>query len=140
MPATPLSRMAASDALPSAVPHVPSILVIDPDPGTQRLLHVVLQPQGSLHPAASIEEAHAWLTQYRPQLIIASLELPGAARGLGLLPTLRQLGMPLPPVIGLTSTGWRSERTRYLRHGLTACLLKPFTVAELRATVRDLLA
>ncbi|RMH50918.1 MAG: response regulator, partial [Bacteroidetes bacterium] len=127
-----------------AIPHPPereraTVLVLDPDPATQRLLQILLEPSHDVRLASTLAEALACLRQEPVALVIASMELPGALRGAGVLEALHHPGRT-PAVIGLTSTGWHRERAMLLASGLAECLYKPFRAHELRAAVRRVLA
>ena len=113
------------------------ILVVDDDPGIQRLLKRYLDEQG--FSTAVVGDGMAmdqWLQQHQADLIILDLMLPGED-GLSLARRLRVSGNT--PIIMLTARGEEVDRIIGLEMGADDYLPKPFNPRELLARIRAVL-
>lgn len=74
-----------------------SVLYIDADPKMNRILSCIFEKysQMSVFPAASGEEAVAWLSRYRADVVVSTYNLP-SMNGIDLLISLRSRGVTLP--------------------------------------------
>jgi len=76
----------------------------------------------------------------RPDLVLTDLMMPGM-NGEELVRLLRQMPtLSSTSIVVLTAVADEELRVRLLRQGVQDCLNKPFSVAELRARVRNLIA
>ncbi len=115
----------------------PTILIVDDDPGIQRLLCRYLSEQGFVTAVAGDGESmDAFLSKQHPDLIILDLMLPGED-GLSLARRLRVSGNT--PIIMLTARGEEIDRIIGLEMGADDYLAKPFNPRELLARIRAVL-
>ncbi len=115
----------------------PMILIVDDDPGIQRLLSRYLSEQGFVTAVAGDGKSmDAFLGKQHPDLIIMDLMLPGED-GLSLVRRLRVSGNI--PIIMLTARGEDIDRIIGLEMGADDYLAKPFNPRELLARVRAVL-
>ncbi len=115
----------------------PNILIVDDDPGIQRLLSRYLSEQGFVtFVAGDGKSMDAFLGKQHPDLIIMDLMLPGED-GLSLVRRLRVSGNI--PIIMLTARGEDVDRIIGLEMGADDYLAKPFNPRELLARVRAVL-
>jgi DNA-binding response OmpR family regulator len=115
----------------------PTILIVDDDPGIQRLLSRYLTEQGFVTAVAGGGKSmDAFLSKQHPDLIILDLMLPGED-GLSLARRLRVSGNT--PIIMLTARGEEVDRIIGLEMGADDSLPKPFNPRELLARIRAVL-
>lgn len=111
------------------------ILVVDEDPDTLDLLsRQVLTPQG--YQVVTASEAGAAIQkalQFGPDLIIASLTLPGLS-GKDLLVALRSQGTDVPMIV-TTKKGMEADAIQAFRLGAHDYLVKPLREAEVIAAL-----
>jgi DNA-binding response OmpR family regulator len=113
------------------------ILVVDDDPGIQRLLKRYLDEQGfSTTLVGDGKSMDQWLQQHEADLIILDLMLPGED-GLSLARRLRVSGNT--PIIMLTARSEDVDRIIGLEMGADDYLPKPFNPRELLARIRAVL-
>ena len=114
-----------------------TILIVDDDPGIQRMLSRYLGEQG-YHTAVAGDgkSMDAFLDGQSPDLIIMDLMLPGED-GLSLVRRLRVSGAI--PIIMLTAKGEDLDRIIGLEMGADDYLAKPFNPRELLARIRAIL-
>jgi DNA-binding response OmpR family regulator len=114
-----------------------TILIVDDDPGLQRLLSRYLTEQGFVTAVAGDGKSmDAFLSKQHPDLIILDLMLPGED-GLSLARRLRVSGHT--PIIMLTARGEEIDRIIGLEMGADDYLAKPFNPRELLARIRAVL-
>lgn len=114
------------------LPHPPTLLLVDDNPDTQRLLGDYLQLQGfQVLQAANGCEALSLATSHLPQIILMDIQMPGMDG----LETIRQLkNIPKTasiPVIALTALAMSSDRDRCLLAGAVDYLSKPMNLKQL---------
>ena len=114
------------------------ILVVDDEPHIRQLSTKVLIHSG-YHVDAAADGAAAWeaLSADSYDLLITDHNMPKLT-GVELLKKLRAARMALP-IIMATGTLPKEEFTRYPWLQPAATLLKPYTIAELLGTVKDVL-
>jgi two-component system KDP operon response regulator KdpE len=113
------------------------ILIIDDDALLLRMIDLSLQPQGlSVFTARDGKEGLALFHQIAPDLVILDIMMPGID-GWEICARLRQISSV--PIIFLTALGSEENIVEGLMGGADDYLVKPFTVAELRARVMALL-
>jgi DNA-binding response OmpR family regulator len=111
----------------------PHLLVIDPDPGTRKILREFLARAGfQSEEAAFLDGALARLAGSRPAAVVVHDGIEGAA-GLEILEALRAHHPDLPVVF----IAQRGDRRIAAGASLaaTACVSKPFHIADLLAAV-----
>ena len=118
-----------------------TILVVDDNSITQRMVGYILQQQG--HHVVAAEHGHAALTLLDEQtcdLVIADLTMP-IMDGLTLLHHLRaDERYHALPVVMLTASVLDQDRRRAQEGGASAFLTKPATSCMLHTTLSQLLA
>lgn len=111
-----------------------TVLVVDDDPSIRLLCRVNLQLDGYVvAEAGTLDEARAAIAERQPDLVILDVHVTGGD-GRELLAELRS-ERPELPVALLTGSAARED---LLRAGADALIPKPFTLEELRDTVRRL--
>ncbi len=116
---------------------MPHLLIVDDDPGTLKLLSVVLRHQGyEVETAESAEQAWELFVRRVPDLVISDVHLPGAS-GMELLARIRgDLRHTLCPVILLTSLTDRQDIRTGMQLGADDYITKPFRGPEIVEAVR----
>jgi len=117
-----------------------TILIVDDEIHSRKLLEALLRPEGYLtQSAASGEEALALIAQRAPDMILLDIMMPGmdgyeVASILKANPAISNI-----PIIMVTSLADRSARLAGLNAGAEEFLTKPVDRAELWLRVRNLL-
>lgn len=114
-------------------PMLPSILVVDDDPGVRSSLKLVLQNHYRAMLASDPYEALALVRQFRVQVAIVDIRMPGMS-GIELLARLKEVD-PMVEVIMLTAYESFETAREALRHGACDYLTKPFSVVAIREAV-----
>jgi CheY-like chemotaxis protein/HPt (histidine-containing phosphotransfer) domain-containing protein len=116
------------------------ILVIDDDEISRELLTLLLEVEGfKAVSAASGDEGIALLTQKKslPEAVLSDLQMPGLS-GTDLALALRAVLPSGVPIIAMSGSDSRPAGTPAgAPAGFDGFLLKPFAVADLRATLAD---
>jgi len=112
------------------------IVVAEDDPGTRKLLSVVLEKMGHEVLTAADGQAAWELTRtHRPDLVVSDVNMPGLS-GFELLDAVRKdPGLMLTPFILLTSLQERKDMRQSMRMKTDDYLTKPFQSRELREAV-----
>jgi CheY-like chemotaxis protein/class 3 adenylate cyclase len=112
------------------------IAIAEDDPGTRKLLSVVLQRMGhEVVEAGDGDAAWALVREHRPAVIVSDVEMPGMS-GFGLLEKVRQdADLALTPFILLTSLQERKSMRQGMRMGADDYITKPFQSDDLRDAV-----
>lgn len=127
-----MSDLGANGADPSGT--TARALVVDDDPGINRLMQVRLRSQGyEVVSASSGDEALARLDEVKPDLMLVDVSMPGAS-GLDVLDRVRAEGRDIA-VIMATAFGSEGIAIDALRRGADDYLRKPFEPDEFRAVV-----
>jgi DNA-binding response OmpR family regulator len=132
------ARASRTTAAPSTTPASATILVIEDDAATGRLLSKILIAAG--HDVVLAEtgaEARARLGELTPDLILLDLILPDID-GLLLAVTLKQLTQA--PIVVCSGRGGEVDQVLAARLGAVAFLVKPFNVDDLEGAIRRALA
>lgn len=115
-----------------------SILVVEDDVGTSRLVGEILRSDGiEIEYAADGVDALERLRTSVPDLVVLDLALP-RIDGWEILNTLQQAGREIPVVI-ITAHGQGSAAERAFSKGASRFFEKPFIPAELKEAVKELL-
>jgi CheY-like chemotaxis protein/signal transduction histidine kinase len=114
-----------------------SILVVEDNPATLKLLGLMLEAEGyRVSTASDARTALERIAGGAVDLVLQDLVLPDMD-GLALLAAIRALpGGDLLPVIALSGFNTQLERARGEAHGFDETLLKPIQSADLLAVVR----
>jgi len=116
------------------------ILVVDDTPVNLKLTRILLLNEGyKVLTAASAEEALDLLRGYRPQLILADIQLPGID---GLEMTRRIKGDPSTNeiiVVALTAFAMKGDEQKAIEAGCDAYITKPIDTRTLGHRIRELL-
>ena len=121
-----------------ARPALKRILLVEDDPDIQTVTSLALGSFGGfeVHICGSAQEAVAAAGQFRPDLILLDVMMPGMD-GVDTLVALR--GIPATaavPVVFLTARVQPHEVERYRELGSLAVIPKPFEPTALAATIR----
>lgn len=117
------------------------VLVVDDEPDIRDLVTLNLRLDGhEVTHAGDGEQALVAAARDRPELIVLDVMMP-VLDGFAVLECLKADGTGLAgiPVIMLTARSDRMDRIRGGIEGAVVYLVKPFSVAELRQRVRDVL-
>jgi DNA-binding NtrC family response regulator len=116
------------------------ILIVDDDPGFQKLLETILRGEGyQVHTAANLAEARACASRHEFHLVLCDLKLPDGS-GLEMLRWLKE-SSPEIPVLIITGFGTVASAVEAMKLGAADYLGKPLSSPEeLRLLVRRTLA
>jgi DNA-binding response OmpR family regulator len=114
-----------------------TILVVEDDPETLRVLSAALDSSGYLVAGVSTgAEARSLLKQMRPDLVLLDLMLPDTD-GLVLIDTLRKL--TIAPIVIVSGRHEPVDRVLSLKLGADDFIAKPFDLEELDARIQAVL-
>ena len=117
------------------------ILVVDDAPVNRKLIRLLLTHEGyDVRTAERAEDALEMLSNYRPELILADIQLPGMN---GLDMTRKVKANPLTSsirVVALTACNMKDDRENALRAGCEDYISKPIDTATLASKLRLLLS
>jgi CheY-like chemotaxis protein len=117
-----------------------TIVFCEDDPMIQKLVRAALRDSGhELHLANDGEEGLALIRRLRPDLVFSDVSMPkldGYQLGDALRSSPDTAGIPL---VFVTASVQRSQVEEAKQHGGQGVLPKPFTMAELRKRVTELL-
>jgi CheY-like chemotaxis protein len=113
-----------------------TIVFCEDDPTIQKLIRVTLRTTPyDVHVAADGIAGLALIERVRPEVVFADVAMPGLD-GLQLVSALKARPHLAPiPVVLLTALVQREHRQEADRQGVAGYLTKPFSPAELRASV-----
>jgi len=139
----PQADWAHSQPVPILAPHAPlSILLADDNPQNIFLVQAYLEQDQHridvVHDGLSATER---FRQQRYDLVLMDVQMPGmdGYRATGLLREIeRELGLPATPVIAVTANVQTDDEGRSLAAGCSAHLAKPFSRAQLRRLIAQL--
>ncbi len=130
-----LDRTPLQASSPSAsMSDQPSILVVEDNPTTQRILSVALASEG-YRPllSAGVAQAQMIARDKKPDLFLIDLGLPDGD-GIMLIHSLRK--WTAKPIIVLTAESNEADKVAALDAGADDYLTKPFGIEELKARIR----
>jgi DNA-binding response OmpR family regulator len=111
------------------------ILVIEDDPGIQKVLHRLFLAEGfQVKSAHDGKEAHEAMKGPAPEIVILDLMLPGTS-GRDLCKSLKQV-FPRVPVIVVSAVSDVTDKVLLLELGADDYVTKPFSPRELLARVQ----
>jgi two-component system cell cycle response regulator DivK len=117
------------------------ILVVDDAPVNRKLIRLLLTHEGyDVRTAERAEDALEMLSNYRPELILADIQLPGMN---GLDMTRKVKANPLTSsirIVALTACNMKEDRENALRAGCEDYISKPIDTATLASKLRLLLS
>lgn len=114
------------------------LLLVDDDQALTRFLERGLTEDGySVRSAGDGQTALAMFEELPPDLVVLDLNLP-YKNGIQVLAGIREYSSEVPVLI-LTGQNDAAARVECLNHGADDCMLKPFSMAELKARCRALL-
>lgn len=115
----------------------PKILIVDDDPSIIRLLEMILQEANfEVYSSQSGETVPALIQELQPSLIILDIELPDL-NGIDLVSIIRQHTQA--PIMMLSGKSSDIEKISSFNSGADDYVVKPFSVAELKARVQAIL-
>jgi two-component system, cell cycle response regulator DivK len=117
-----------------------SILIVEDDPMTVKLVRVLLSEEGyDLRSTVSAEEALKVLATFKPSLILMDVQLPGK-NGLELT---RQLladpEMNSSRIVALTAYGSKEDERSVLNAACDGYIVKPIDTATFPKSIRSLM-
>jgi two-component system, cell cycle response regulator DivK len=118
----------------------PNILIVDDNPVNLKLIRVLLTGEGyRVRVAGDANEALEALKEFRPQLILMDIQLPGIdglelTRRLKADPSTRDVA-----VIGLTAFAMKGDEERILAAGCDGYIPKPIDTRTLPVQIRGYL-
>lgn len=116
---------------------MPKILVCDDTPDILEMVQLILEGEGyEVATASRGQEVLDAVASESPALVLLDLRMPG----LDGLSVLRDLSCRLggaPPVVVLSAKGRDEDRRQALAEGAKAYLVKPFTLGQLLAVVKQ---
>ncbi len=127
-------KAAATD--PDEEYRVPTILVVDDDPGLRKALSIFLKFQYFVVSASSAEEATMLLEELGADAVILDYKMPGKD-GLELLRSIRSR-YPKLPVLLLSGCADESTEQRAKTLGVNGCMRKPFELEEVVGSLAEL--
>lgn len=116
------------------------ILIIEDHADIRRLIRMTLEFEDhEIHEAVNADEGLAAVQQWRPQLLLLDVMMPGSMDGLELCRRVKsdpELGRPW--VVLLTARGQSQDIEAGMMAGADAYLLKPFSPLKLIETINSL--
>ncbi len=121
-----------------------SVMVVDDEPDTREMLRIMIGQLGAeVRACASSDEAMRLLSEWKPDVIVSDIEMPGED-GYELMLKVRRSeanrGGRKIPAIALTAYGRVEDRLRALSAGYQMHIAKPAEPAELAAVIAGLAA
>jgi PAS domain S-box-containing protein len=118
------------------------VLVVDDDSNTREMLSIVMQAHGAqVRTAASAAEALGAIQEWRPQLLLSDISMPGED-GYSLIRRVRGLpdgGSEVLPAVAITAMASAEDREEALRAGFQAHVTKPLHFGTLLDLITTLL-
>jgi DNA-binding response OmpR family regulator len=112
------------------------LLVVEDERDTRELLRYLLRHHGAQVTAAdSVSAAIALFDEYRPDVVVADIGMPGND-GFALIAYVRSVNTT--PVVAVTAYANPPARERGLTAGFNAYIEKPFDPEEVVTTIRKL--
>jgi len=118
-----------------------TILVVDDEPGIQRMLADYLDDEGfATLVADSGLEALRLLRTECPDLVLLDAMMPGFVDGFGVLDTMRDFGLlSVTPVILVTAIADTARVMAAIRLGVVDYVVKPFKLSDVSVRVKKVL-
>jgi len=118
------------------------VMVVDDEPDTREMLKIMIGRLGAeVRACASSEDAMKMLSDWKPDVIVSDIEMPGED-GYELIRKVRRSeansGRRPAPAVALTAYGRVEDRLRALAAGYQMHLSKPAEPAELAAVIASL--
>lgn len=115
------------------------VLVIEDEPNISEAIRFILRRDGwAVQTHADGLDALHQIEAVRPRLVILDVMLPGRS-GFDILQAMRDHdALRMVPVLMLTAKGQTADRDLAMRAGASLFMAKPFSNAELLASVRQL--
>jgi putative nucleotidyltransferase with HDIG domain len=111
----------------------PSILIVEDEEGPRESLRMVLSSSYNLYSVDSAEVGLQILKEHPIDLVTLDLKLPGR-QGMDLLQEIREEGRDVEVII-ITGYGTLQSAMDAIHQGVSAYILKPFNVEDLRAMI-----
>ena len=130
--------MEKTERQPEPGPTIPTVLVADDDPSLRELVRAVLGPRYRFVEAADGREVIAVAREFRPDVIVLDVMLPGMS-GIEVLDALRaDPELRETPVVVITA--WSHAEVEAWSAGADRFVSKPFDPDDLSTAVEELLA
>ncbi|HET8568809.1 MAG TPA: response regulator [Candidatus Limnocylindria bacterium] len=117
------------------------VVFCEDDPMIQKVIRAALRTTDhEVHVASDGAEGLALIKRVRPDVVFTDVAMPGLdgyalAKALKADPETRDI-----PIVFMTASVQRAQLDRAAAYGVTSVLAKPFTMADLRARVDELVA
>ena len=117
-----------------------TVLVVEDNEINMRLFHGLLEMRGyNILQTSDGFEALKLARQYKPDLIIMDIQLPGVS-GLEVMKWIKDDdALTKIPIIAVTAFAMKGDEERIRRGGCEAYIAKPISVANFLKTVQELL-
>jgi CheY-like chemotaxis protein len=117
----------------------PVVLVVDDHRESRLIAEKVLGPDYQVVTASSGREGLDYAASHPVDIVLLDIQMPGLLNGVDVLRELRGLPDFEAPVVAFTAYVMPQHRELYAREGFDALIKKPYTLDDLRETVRSLL-
>lgn len=116
------------------------ILIVEDHADIRRLIRMTLEFENhEIQEAVNADEALETIRQFRPQLILLDIMMPGALDGLDLCRLVKMdPSFGYPKVVLLTARGQPQDIEAGYQAGADAYLVKPFSPLQLISSINDL--
>ncbi len=126
----------------TAVERVPTVLIVDDEPGARALLKAVVHELGipcRVEEAGDGDSAMEAVERRRPDLVLLDIVLPDS-RASGVMLCRALCADPRTQVVVVSGHASESVMQACLAMGAAACVRKPFSVEEMRSKLAGWLA
>ncbi len=118
-----------------------SILLVEDNKDTQLLIKKILSDEFDVTTASSSNDAIGIAEQMAFDLILMDINLGDGKSGIEVLSTLRRMEICKDvPFVAVTAYALPGDRAKFIKHGFTEYLSKPFRKEELLQVVRSLVS
>ena len=118
-----------------------SVLLVEDNQDTQLLVTKILKDEFDVSTASSSTDAIEIAEQMSFDIILMDINLGDGKSGIEVLSTLRQMeSCKGVPFVAVTAYALPGDRAKFIKHGFTEYLSKPFRKEELLRVVRSLLS
>ncbi len=128
-----------NDTSPTRAETMKKILIVDDHADIRRLIRMTLEFEDcEIRESADAVAAWQLARQFKPDLVLLDVMMPGETNGLDLCLALKvEPALSATRVIMLSARGTHADRDAGMRAGADAYLVKPFSPMQLLALVED---
>lgn len=117
----------------------PVVLVVDDHRESRLIAEKVLSSHYEVAMVSSGQAALDFIAEHHVDIVLLDIQMPGSLSGVEVLRKLHALPDFSAPVVAFTAYVMPQHRELYAREGFDALIKKPYTLDDLRDTVRSLL-